>query len=134
VAAVTIGKPRSRLQRMKNLPFSRRLRFAFTGIASALATERSFRIQAAAGIVVIALLVWLKPAPLWWALVALTIGGVIASELVNTAIEHLADHLHPELHPKIKLVKDCAAAAVLVMSLAALGVAAALAVELVAGR
>ena len=35
------------------------------------------------------------------------------------------DHLHPEQHPKIKAVKDCAAGAVLVASVAALGVAAA---------
>ena len=48
---------------------------------------------------------------------ALTVSFVLAAELVNTAIEHLADHLHPELHPKIKLVKDCAAAAVLVVVL-----------------
>jgi diacylglycerol kinase (ATP) len=33
--------------------------------------------------------------------------------------------LHPEQHPKIKAVKDCAAGAVLLASIAALGVAAA---------
>jgi undecaprenol kinase len=114
---------------MKNQPFPRRLRFALSGLLSALASERSLRIQAVAGVGVLALLLWLRPAPVWWALVALTTGGVIATELINTAVEHLADHLHPEQHPRIKTVKDCAAAAVLVMSLAALGVAAALIVQ-----
>lgn len=115
---------------MKNQPFPRRLGFALSGLATALAAERSLRIQAVAAAGVLALLVWLRPEPLWWALAALTVGGVFAAELVNTAVEHLADHLHPELHPTIKIVKDCAAAAVLVMSIAALAVAAALAFEL----
>jgi len=48
---------------------------------------------------------------------------VIAAELINTALEHLADHLHPEQDPRIKLVKDCAAAAVLVLSMGAIWVA-----------
>jgi diacylglycerol kinase (ATP) len=55
---------------------------------------------------------------------------VLAAELLNTAVEHLADHLHPELHPHIKAVKDCAAAAVLIASLGALAVAIALLCEL----
>ena len=42
-----------------------------------------------------------------------------AAELLNTALEHLADRLHPEQHPTIQAAKDCAAAAVLVASLAA---------------
>ena len=49
---------------------------------------------------------------------------VIAAELINTALEHLVDHLHPEQHPRIKIVKDCAAAAVLILSIGALWVAA----------
>jgi diacylglycerol kinase (ATP) len=67
----------------------------------------------------------LRPAPLWWAIVALTVALVLAAELINTAIECLADHLHPDEHPRIKVVKDCAAAAVLVVSVGAVAVAAA---------
>ena len=76
-----------------------------------------------------AALLKLRPSWGWWALCGLASAGVIAAELLNTAIEQLADHLHPELHPSIRLVKDCAAAAVLVAVLGALGVAFALAVE-----
>src|ERR1039458_3870607 len=50
---------------------------------------------------------------LWWALVIIASAAVLAAELFNTAIERLADHLHPEMHPEIRIVKDCAAAAVL---------------------
>jgi diacylglycerol kinase (ATP) len=118
---------------MKNQAFHSRLRFALAGIASALRSENSFKVHVAAALAVGAGLVWLRPAPVWWALAALTVAFVLAAELVNTAIEHLADHLHPELHPQIKLVKDCAAAAVLVASLGALAVAAAFAVSSLRG-
>jgi diacylglycerol kinase (ATP) len=74
----------------------------------------------------------LRPEPVWWALVILASAAVISAELFNTAIERLADHLHPEVHPSIGMVKDCAAAAVLVAALAALAVAATLVVHLIA--
>jgi diacylglycerol kinase (ATP) len=113
----------------KNQPFPARLRFALAGLAHAFRRERSLRIQGLALFAVAAALLILRPAPIWWALMILTCSGVIAAELINTAIETLADHLHPELHPQIRIVKDCAAAAVLILSLGAVLVAAALVVN-----
>ena len=114
----------------KNQPLLRRFRFAFLGLAAAWRTEANFRIQLIAfGAVVIVLLI-LKIEPIWWALVLLTSGAVLAAELFNTALEHLADHLHPETHPRIQIVKDCAAAAVLVTAGAASAVGIALFVHL----
>jgi diacylglycerol kinase (ATP) len=114
---------------MKNRRFHHRLGFAISGIISTLRTENSFRTQVLAAIAIVASLAWLRPDPLWWAIVALTIAVVLAAELLNTAIERLADHVHPERHPDIKLVKDCAAAAVLIASLGALCVALALVLD-----
>lgn len=116
----------------KNQSFGARLRFATSGLAHALGSEHSLRIQVGAFALVLLVLLLLRPAPLWWALVALASAGVLGAELFNTAIEHLADHLHPEMHPSIRIVKDCAAAAVLVSTLGALAVAAALAFEVAA--
>lgn len=113
----------------KNRPFLQRSAFALAGIASALRTESSFRTQMVAAMVVLGLLVWLRPAPVWWGLVVLTCALVLAAELFNTAVEVLADHLHPEQHPRIRVMKDCAAGAVLIASLAAVGVAVALLFE-----
>jgi diacylglycerol kinase (ATP) len=110
---------------MKNQAFLRRLKFALTGIRTAWHTEASFKTEVAAAAAVLLALLWLKPAPHWWAIAAVTIGFVLATEILNTAVEGLADHLHPEQHPAIKAVKDCAAGAVLCASIAALGVAAA---------
>jgi diacylglycerol kinase (ATP) len=110
---------------LKNQPFHRRLGFAVSGLLTALRSENSFRFHLVAAFAVLGLLAWLRPEPQWWAIVIVTMMVVLAAELINTAVEHLADHLHPNQHPSIKIVKDCAAAAVLVASLGAVGVAAA---------
>ena len=59
---------------------------------------------------------WLRLPLIWFALVVVTIGAVLAAELINTALEHALDALHPQPAPLIKIAKDCAAAAVLVLS------------------
>jgi undecaprenol kinase len=114
----------------KNQSFPRRVRFALAGLATAVRSEHSLRYQvgALAGVLIVLLVV--RPEPIWWALAALASCSVIAAELFNTALEHLADHLHPEVHPSIRIVKDCAAAAVLVASCGALLVAVAFVVHL----
>lgn len=108
---------------MKNQSLQRRVGFAVAGLGTALRTENSFRFHVLATIGVLSVLAWRQPAPLWWAAMIVTIMVVLAAELLNTAIEHLADHLHPNQHPNIKVVKDCAAAAVLVTTVGAMGVA-----------
>jgi len=107
---------------LKNSSFVRRLGYALAGLASAWRSEQSLRIQAGMAVAAMGVLLWLRPPPIWWALIGGMIALVLALELLNTAIEHLADHLHPDEHPRIKLVKDCAAAAVLLLSLGALWV------------
>ena len=84
------------------------------------------RVHVAAFVLLLAVLLVFRPEPLWWALALLASTAVVSAELVNTAIEHLADHLHPEIHPSIRIVKDCAAAAVLAAVTGALGVGVAL--------
>jgi undecaprenol kinase len=106
--------------RMKNLPFHQRLSFSLQGLRTAWRQEASFRTQCRLALMLAALLLALRPAPIWWALLLLNCGLVLAAELFNTALEHALDHLHPELHPAIKASKDCAAAAVLVFSLSSL--------------
>jgi undecaprenol kinase len=115
----------------KNQPFSARLGFALAGLAAAIRSERSLQFQVITLVVVLGVLAVLRLEPLWWAVVGVAAFAVLAAELFNTALEHLADHLHPEIHPQIQLVKDIAAAAVLMAVCAALVVAVALAFHLV---
>ena len=101
-----------------------------SGLRHAVRGERSLQIQLVGLAVVVLALAYLRPPPLWWGLASLCAAAVIAAELFNTALERLADHLHPELHPQIRIVKDCAAAAVLCTALGTVGVAVAFVVEL----
>ena len=59
---------------------------------------------------------WLRPPLLWAALIVTMIGLVLAAELVNTALERTLDGLHAEHAEFVRIAKDCAAAAVLVLS------------------
>jgi diacylglycerol kinase (ATP) len=114
----------------KNQSLLVRLRFARAGLFHAIGTEHSLKFQLAAFGLMLVVLALLRPEPVWWALVLLASGAVIATELLNTAIESLADHLHPETHANIRIVKDCAAGAVLVASITAVAVAASLATHI----
>jgi len=117
---------------MKNQPFFKRMGFALQGIGAAFRMESSFRLQCLAALMVLIVLCWYKPPLMWWALLLLNCGMVLAAELFNTALEHLIDHLHPSLHPSIKIAKDCAAGAVLLLSLTAVCVFVAFLLENVA--
>lgn len=108
---------------MKNLSLWRRFGFAREGLVAAWRRERSVRTQVLCAAGAGATLLILRPAPVWWALVVLTCACVLATEILNSALEALIDRLHPEQHPEIKAVKDMAAAAVLVIAMAALAVA-----------
>jgi len=116
---------------MKNQPFHARLGFALQGIGHAFRVENGFKFHTAAAIGVLAVLCITRAPVVWWAIAAITVSAVMAAELLNTAIEHLADHLHPERDPMIGVVKDCAAGAVLVVSIAAVAVAIAFVVDVV---
>lgn len=100
--------------------------YALRGLGHALATQRNLRLE----LVCAAFALWLGGrlelgAP-GWAVLGLAIGLVLAAELLNTALEAAVDLCCPQQHPLAAAAKDCAAAAVLVCALAALGVGAAL--------
>lgn len=114
---------------MKNQPFHRRFGFAFQGLRAAWRGEASFRFQCLACAAVVAVLLWRRPAPLWWALLLTMCALVLAAELLNTAFEAALDLLHPGHHAAIGIAKDCAAGAVLVLSLASAAVFAAFVYE-----
>jgi undecaprenol kinase len=118
------------MESYKNRRFRARLGFALRGFAHAMRSEASLRLQGLAGAAALLVLLVLRPAAVWWALVLLASAAVVSAELFNTAIEHLADVLHPQQSPDVRVVKDCAAAGVLIAVLGALGVGAALLVHL----
>jgi diacylglycerol kinase (ATP) len=117
----------------KNHSFAARVSYALQGLSHGLRAEASLRTQVIVFVAVLIALAVLRPGAVWWALVLLASAAVLAAELFNTAIEHLADELHPAESRGMRIVKDCAAAGVLVASLGALGVAVALLLHLLMG-
>lgn len=105
---------------MKNQNLYRRFLYSLNGIKSAWNSEASFRSQLVMTVMVICTVAYLKATPTWWAIFILIIGATLAAELFNTSLEYLSDLIHPEFHPLIGKVKDCAAASVLVLSLASI--------------
>ena len=103
---------------MKNQPFRHRFGFAWNGIRVAATQEASFRTELAIGAAAVALFAYLRPPAVWIALCVLSAAVSLGLELVNTALERLADRLHPERHEAIQIAKDCAAGAVWVSSAA----------------
>ena len=114
---------------MKGQNLFYRAKFAFQGLAYTIKNEQSFKLELLALAFIFGVLIVLRPAPVWWGLISLTCGGVLAAELINTALERALDKLHPVKDPLIGIAKDCAAASVLVLSLTSLAVFAALVVD-----
>jgi diacylglycerol kinase (ATP) len=115
---------------VKNRGFRYRLGYALAGITISWRTERTFRTLSLGMAFILAVLVATRPAPIWWAVLLLTAGSVVALELINTAVEKLIDHVHPDQHEIVGIVKDTLAGAVLTMSVTSLLVFAAFVVSL----
>ena len=103
----------------KNRSLWQRSGYALNGILAGLHREGSLRLELAVAAAALILLAWLRPPAVWWAVGVLMMAAVLAAELINSAIEALADHLHPTLHREIRVVKDMAAGAILVLNVAA---------------
>lgn len=101
--------------RSKNLAES--FRFAFSGLWYTLRTQSNTHVQLAIAFAVVALGLWLSLSPTEWAVLTLTIGFVLVSEMLNTAAETLVDLVSPDYHPLAKVVKDVTAGAVLLAAI-----------------
>lgn len=89
------------------------LRNSLRGFLVAARGERAVRQEL--GLIVLSVPLALLVSEHLWVRVALVgvLLVVLAVELLNTAIEALADHVTPERHPQIGLVKDFGSSAVL---------------------
>jgi len=121
--SLTVGAERKQsLQVANNLWAS--FNFAWQGFSYAFKTQRNFRIHTLIGTVALSLSIYLKLPAGDLATITLTSGAVMAMELINTALESVVDlTVGQKYDPLAKIAKDCAAAAVLVSAIVALGVA-----------
>ena len=104
----------------------RRLRdsfsYAISGLLEMCRRERNLRIQLfiLAGAVAAGCILHISP--LEWVAVILSGAAVLCAEMLNTALEALADIVSPGYNHKVRFLKDAAAGAVLVMSIGAVAV------------
>ncbi len=120
--AKTIRSSRSSWKVATNIFVS--FRYAWSGIAYSFQTQRNFRIHVVVGLCTLSLCLWLGLPSTTMAIVILTIGTILALELLNTAIEAVVDLcVGQTYHNLAKIAKDCAAGAVLLAAIAAVGVA-----------
>lgn len=103
---------------MKTSRFFRSFKYAAEGIREAVKREQNMRLHVLAALAVVIAGLVTGLSYLEWMLVIILIGGMMALEMMNTAIERVVDLVTPELHPLAKQAKDMAAGAVLVFAVA----------------
>jgi len=92
-------------------------KYAFSGLAYVVLTQRNGQIHLAATIIVVILALFSRLNPIETAIVLLCTAIVWITELFNTAVEALVDLCSPGFHPLAQTSKDIAAAAVLVSAI-----------------
>jgi len=88
-------------------------RYSWQGLVAAVRHEAAFRQELAIGLPLCLLAAWVAPTPARaFALVGVVV-AVWVVELLNSAIEALADSISPDAHPLLGRAKDLGSAAVM---------------------
>ena len=87
---------------------------AISGLIHVMQSERNLKIHLIVFALVILLGFYFKINSWEWLSILCVSALVIGLEIINTAIEKLCDFVEPKTDQKIKIIKDTAAAAVLV--------------------
>jgi len=98
------------------ISFGKSLRVAVRGICDAFQSERNFRTHLLVTAIVIVAGVIAKLELLEWIAIVLCIGIVLATELMNTAVETVVDLVSPDYHELARKAKDISAGAVLTVT------------------
>jgi diacylglycerol kinase len=93
------------------------INIAFKGLGELLKNEHNARVHLFAAVIAITCGMILKLNALEWSLLAIVIGNVFITEILNTSLETLADIVQPEWNEKIRKAKDYSAAAVLISAI-----------------
>jgi len=116
-----VGPPTRSRRRIAELIRARARSFAFAGagIWHVARNEPNSRIHAAATVLALGAAILLGISPHDWQWIALAIFAVWSAEAFNTAIEKTCDLLSPHFDERVRIAKDAAAGAVLVISIGA---------------
>lgn len=95
---------------------------ALRGIRHAARTQRHLRAHLIIAAALFLIAAWMGLSAVEFAVLAVTVGLVLAAELLNTSVEMLTDQLHPNAGSMPAAVKDVSAAAVLTTAVLAAAV------------
>ncbi len=110
-------KLRKILKRQGKSSFQESVGHALDGIQYTVGHERNFRIEIFFALMVTVMSYVFKVTIVEWAILVLTIGIVLALELVNTAIERAVDLVTKDYLELARIAKDVAAGSVFIMSM-----------------
>lgn len=96
-----------------------RFRYALRGVVVGVRGQENFGFHFLAAIAVVAIAWLIECTRVEWLVLILCITAVLAAELFNTALEHLARAVTREEQPDIRDALDVAAGAVLVVAVGA---------------
>lgn len=102
---------------MRKPPFYKSFFTAFHGIFLMVKRERNFQIEMVAFLINLFLIFYLKVTTIDAILILIVCFGVLAAEILNTAIEKICDFIQPEFDRRIGFIKDIAAGAVVLMAI-----------------
>lgn len=102
---------------MKNQSQAKSFAVAFAGIGRAFMSELHMKVHLVFAILALIACWILQVEPWGWCVVIICIGMVVSAEVLNTAVEALCDKVSPEYDHLIKVAKDAAAGAVLVLAI-----------------
>lgn len=98
-------------------------KYAFSGLRLIFNEEPNVKLHAVATVAAIAAGIIKHISPGQWIAIVIAIAMVWITEALNTCIERLCDLYTTEYRPEIKIIKDIAAAAVLVAAIASVVIA-----------
>lgn len=102
---------------MRKPPVHKSLRNAFRGVFLMMKHERNFQLETIAFLINVFLIFYLNLSSTDTILILMISSGVLAAEILNTAIEKICDFIHPEFDQSIGFIKDISAGAVLLMAI-----------------
>lgn len=102
---------------MRKPPIHKSFFNAFLGFFLILKSERNFQLELLAFLVNIFLIFYLKLSSIDTILILMVSFGVLATEILNTAIEKICDFIHPDFDHRIGFIKDISAGAVVLTAI-----------------
>lgn len=94
--------------------------YAFRGLFKTFREEQNLQVQSIIGIIIIIFGFYFKIEPIEWCFIISVIFLVVLMEMINSAIERVADALKPRIHAYVKELKDIMAATVMLSAILAI--------------